>query len=387
VDSVDSVDFGFSVPETDDPDVEGFMLIECSRALYRDIGSITDVPTNSYAPRFCWIATSFYDENDNTCMLLANKETWFCVIVKYEFDYKGFNNEVLFTAMREAFLVQGYDTDQIEAYLSEAKDVRFVSGAEKTAMNRLSRWLKEIMDSEGPLSEVASIFSRKKVQIDGKRIVPAEAMKESLVVEGKEVFKTMHEVLNLKIVLSLTPRFKVYRSFEVPLSTTFEKLHEIIQIAFDWENIHLHVFKVGAYKVGPISDEKSRLTSYFMEEEENLDEDKLTLENLGRFSKKFTYIYDYGDYWEHVIHIGKRVLRDGEPEVICTDGEGVSAWEDCGGAYGYEHMVHVLEDPENPEYENILEWTSDTFSRKFFKEGINAMLKGILKSPKRARWF
>jgi hypothetical protein len=144
---------------------------------------------------------------------------------------------------------------------------------------------------------------------------------------------------------------------------------------------------VGSYKIGPVPEEDDRMVPFFIEEEEELDEAKLSLENLGKSSKKFTYIYDFGDYWEHVIHIGQRGFRAGEPNVICTDGDGASPWEDCGGAYGYEHMIEVLEDPEDAEYENVLGWTGDTFFKEFDKDSINSMLDGILTRPKRERWF
>lgn len=354
------------------------MLIECSRALFRQVGFATHAPVAAYAPRFCWVGTSFYDEDYDTCMILTNKETGFCVITKYTVTFQGFDTDVVLSAMREAFLAQGYEAETIEAYLSEGEDVRFVSGVDQSTLNRLNRWVKVLYDDETPLSELASTFSNKKVQINGKRIIPTEAMKEALAVGGKEILRMMQQVLNLKIVLRLTPEFKVYRSFEVPLTTTFRELHTIIQIAFNWDDMHLHQFKVGPYRLGPVSEEQDSMFSSFWDEEEELDETVYTLNHLSGGAKKFTYIYDFGDYWEHVIHIGKRELREGEPEVICTGGEGDSPWEDCGGAYGYAHMVEVLEDPEDEEYEGLREWTIDTFPREFNKDGINRLLKGLL---------
>ncbi|MDD2296303.1 MAG: plasmid pRiA4b ORF-3 family protein [Sphaerochaetaceae bacterium] len=361
------------------------MLIECSRALFRYIGSGSQDPTALYAPHFCWVGTSFIDENYDTCMVLTNKATGFCVITKFEFDPWHFDGDEVTAAIRDAFVLQKYDPNQIEAYLKEGADVRVVSGSDKSILSRLNRWLKKILDSELPLPELASTFSNSKVKINDKRIVPVEAMKEVLATNSKEILKEMHVVVNLKIVLRLTPQFKVFRSFEVPIFTSFEKLHRIIQIAFSWDDMHLHQFRIGPYKVGPVPEGTGSFPPFY--EEEELDEEELTLGNLGEASKKFTYIYDFGDYWEHIIHVGKRELRDGEPEVICTRGEGDAPWEDSGGPYGYEYKATVLQDPEDEEYDRVCEWVGEDFSQEFDKDIINARLKGILLKPTRKKWF
>lgn len=76
-----------------------------------------------------------------------------------------------------------------------------------------------------------------------------------------------------------------WRRVIVPSNSTFEGLHDVIQVLFDWEDDHLHMFQT---KYGEIANEQALLSE--------LPEDHL---------KKMTYIFDFGDNWSH-----KLVLED-----------------------------------------------------------------------------
>jgi hypothetical protein len=111
-----------------------------------------------------------------------------------------------------------------------------------------------------------------------------------------------------------------WRRVLVPASATLGDLHEIIQIAFAWDGDHLHAFTIGRRRYGdPYFD-----TGY--------DEDKITLATaFARARKPISYVYDFGDSWEHEIMLEKSVEPD--PAVsypICVDGRGDAPVEDCG---------------------------------------------------------
>ena len=40
----------------------------------------------------------------------------------------------------------------------------------------------------------------------------------------------------------------------------------------------------------------------------------------------------------------------------CTDGKGKCPPEDCGGYPGYQNFLKIVNDPKNPEYEEMREW-------------------------------
>src|SRR5271169_2864232 len=49
-------------------------------------------------------------------------------------------------------------------------------------------------------------------------------------------------ILRVKIEGITKP--EIIRTLSVPPSTTFDKLHHVIQIAFNWEHAHLYIFQV-----------------------------------------------------------------------------------------------------------------------------------------------
>jgi hypothetical protein len=35
--------------------------------------------------------------------------------------------------------------------------------------------------------------------------------------------------------------------------------------------------------------------------------------------------------------------------------------EDCGGTWGYQNFLEIIQDPEHPEHEEMLEWVGGSF--------------------------
>jgi Plasmid pRiA4b ORF-3-like protein len=109
-----------------------------------------------------------------------------------------------------------------------------------------------------------------------------------------------------------------WRRILVPADVTLGDLHEVIRIAFAWDDDHLHVFTVGPRQYGD---------PYFDFE---YDEDEITLSiAFARTRKPITYVYDLGAHWEHEIVLEKTVEPD--PSVtypLCVDGRGDAPVED-----------------------------------------------------------
>lgn len=72
---------------------------------------------------------------------------------------------------------------------------------------------------------------------------------------------------------------------------------------------------------------------------------------------RFRYGYDFGDDWLHDISV-QAVIEPtpGTPEVICLKVAGACPPEDCGGPFGYEHLLAILADPGHKEHEEMREW-------------------------------
>jgi hypothetical protein len=159
----------------------------------------------------------------------------------------------------------------------------------------------------------------------------------------------------------------IWRRFLVEDSIKLPDFHKVIQTVMGWTNSHLHQF---------ISKERYYGEPYDDSFGEIIDYRKLKLKNILSFEKeKIKYEYDFGDGWEHEITLEK-VFKNQALEIpICLKGKRNCPPEDCGGPYGYMHLLKVISDPENEEYEEMKSWIGEDFDSEYFdKEVINIIL-------------
>ncbi len=61
---------------------------------------------------------------------------------------------------------------------------------------------------------------------------------------------------------------------------------------------------------------------------------------------------------------------------VCLDGRRSGPPEDCGGVWGYEELLKVLNDPDHEEYEHYSSWVGDDFDPEYFNlERINTIFQ------------
>jgi hypothetical protein len=165
----------------------------------------------------------------------------------------------------------------------------------------------------------------------------------------------------------------IWRELSVPADYTLEDLHRVIQIAFGWEDDHMHSFTVNAVDYSMVGEE-------FDAGEDPVFEDEVCLSDLNLHSRqKFTYLYDFGDCWEHEVRVSKIVQAGVEKEdgtrPRCLGGERAAPLEDSGGVWDYENMLEILKDPNHARYESVHEWAGDIDPERFDREEINARLE------------
>jgi hypothetical protein len=87
----------------------------------------------------------------------------------------------------------------------------------------------------------------------------------------------------------------------------------------------------------------------------------------GQGIKRFRYVYDFGDDWEHEVIVEKveRVDPD-QPYPFLITGKRACPPEDCGGIYGYLHLLEVLADPNDAEHAELSEWVGGTLDPEHF---------------------
>ena len=165
---------------------------------------------------------------------------------------------------------------------------------------------------------------------------------------------TATEIARLKITLEdVEPA--VVRRIEVPLRIRLDRLHAVLQAALGWSNSHFWEFRardVGwgvpdkDWGDGPQDASKATL--------------RAVLEDMG--VKRLTYLYDYGDGWEHTIRIeriGEALPGELYPRLL--DASGRCPPEDIGGPPGYAEFLEAMADPNHPRHAELKEWYDADF--------------------------
>ncbi|PLR95956.1 plasmid pRiA4b ORF-3 family protein [Bacillus sp. T33-2] len=128
----------------------------------------------------------------------------------------------------------------------------------------------------------------------------------------------------------------IWRRILVPGSITFHQLHTAIQAAMGWENYHLYNFELNDVLL-ELPDEEQDFGLFLPSFREKADSKKERLADWVPADKfKFTYTYDFGDDWEHLILVEKIEQSQEKLEhPVCLKGKRACPPEDCGGVYGY----------------------------------------------------
>ncbi len=146
----------------------------------------------------------------------------------------------------------------------------------------------------------------------------------------------------------------IWRQVEVPTSITLKVLHEVIQAAMGWFDQHLWEFAIGERRFGLPMDEDWGT-------EPRVEAAKVRLrEVLTPRETIITYVYDFGDDWEHKLILTSP--RQGEagigyPRYVA--GGGNVPPEDCGGIPGFYDKLDIAADPSHPEHDEITDWLGD----------------------------
>ncbi len=167
----------------------------------------------------------------------------------------------------------------------------------------------------------------------------------------------MNDVARLKITLTDTEP-PIWRRVDVSTSVTLKGLHSIIQAAMGWENDHLYQFQVGKQTIdGPGFDDPS------FSDQRNVTATSVTLGDLiAHRVKRFGYLYDMGDSWEHELRIEKTLSAEATttyPRFI--DGEGRCPPEDVGGLPGFYNFLEAVDDPKHPDHNDLITWYGGSF--------------------------
>lgn len=196
----------------------------------------------------------------------------------------------------------------------------------------------------------------------------------------------------------------IWRRVIIPADVTFKRLHDIIQFSMDWWDNHLYEFEFPEEKLRITNDEEAYAEFKFYQEKYKSkaltkrndprgiiarileiairQPQTLKIDNHLEKYNTITYVYDFGDNWQHKIELEK-VIDDyefGYPTIL--EGEGACPPEDVGGFPGYEEFLRVWNDPNHPEHDEMRRWGEGQHYRPFDIAFRNDLLKTCLKIKK-----
>lgn len=215
-------------------------------------------------------------------------------------------------------------------------------------------------------------------------------------VRSRKAKSNQRLVIRVDLVGAQTP---IWRRLEIAPELYLDQVHDVLQAAFGWEDAHLHEFELqipidrsdkknsnaepdpppgsfAAFRAAsgystPRRTHTSRKFGMRMEAEENWGleaigepETETTLgELLSKKGDTLSYLYDFGDSWEHSLVVEKVIdVKADAPLARCVDGQRAAPPDDTGGIFNYEWMLDAGTNPDDPDYQEAserMEWLED----------------------------
>jgi hypothetical protein len=170
-------------------------------------------------------------------------------------------------------------------------------------------------------------------------------------------------------VVGAEPR--IWRRLLVRETMWLSRLHDSIQIVFDWFDYQTHAFNLDDLRFG----------NPLKREDINIEDDRdVALADLDPETReRFTYSYHFGEGWQVEIKIEKALaLAKGQSYPACLAGERAGPPEDCGGLEAYHDMLACLKEPDTDLGREWREWVGPDYDAASCDlEKINKALKRL----------
>lgn len=161
---------------------------------------------------------------------------------------------------------------------------------------------------------------------------------------------------------------EIWRTIDIDERLTLGQLHTVLQIAFGWQDAHLHRFtdddpwvvSNGIPRIGRPS--RAWVDSFSLAESDidgEEDETGTTIGEAFQLDGPLWYAYDFGDDWVHRIELIERGDAHVDvPPVQLIAGEGRAPYEDSGGVGGYREVVAAFTNRSHPDHVAVADWVA-----------------------------
>lgn len=142
----------------------------------------------------------------------------------------------------------------------------------------------------------------------------------------------------------------IWRRLDLRSDLTLDVVHEVLQVAFDWTDSHLHRFSLGGHPFDQTA--QLFLCPYDAEEGELDDEGGIPAsevrldETMQEPGDALAYVYDYGDNWELTVRLEDVLPAPADaPSAVAVAGSRTAPPEDSGGGTDLASIAMVVDDP------------------------------------------
>ncbi|MBM7415806.1 MULTISPECIES: plasmid pRiA4b ORF-3 family protein [Nocardiaceae] len=158
----------------------------------------------------------------------------------------------------------------------------------------------------------------------------------------------------------------VWRRVRIRGDALLPDLHHLIQDAMGWENRHLFMFFTGS---DIRTADRRYVSAEFLDDyddESVMQADDVRVDHLlQQTGDSIGYEYDFGDGWGHRLVVDAVEADGGDLLPECVGGRRACPPEDSGGPHGFEEILRVRADVDDPEHEHIAEWLGQ-YDREHF---------------------
>jgi hypothetical protein len=166
--------------------------------------------------------------------------------------------------------------------------------------------------------------------------------------KGTPLKKPLEKVFSLRVsVVGCQPR--IWRRLLVRESMWLSRLHDTMQVLFDWFDYQTHAFNLEELHFG----NPTKRDDLSVEDDRDVSLADLDLEHRAQF----TYDYHFGEGWQVEIKVEKSmVIEKGTTYPVCLAGERAGPPEDCGGLEAFHDMLACIKEPNTDLGREWLEW-------------------------------
>ena len=171
-------------------------------------------------------------------------------------------------------------------------------------------------------------------------------------------------MLTIEVSLNNSP-IEVKRTLKVISNLRLSHFGQVLMRAMGWDGYHLHQF----IKDKQFYTDKTSVEDSYGDDRVYCFDDYCVGDFLLRKGSKMIWEYDFGDCWRHTIEVTaaeKYIHKSGSRKVVLIEAQNACPPEDCGGVWGYQHLLDVISNPKDPEYKEMREWVGRRFNPKKF---------------------